>query len=82
MPTLAVSIIVFHCETLALRGDYTVRRPLNCQQLIDLKDRANRKAMCERLTLWNQDTRARSEREQDVHLGRRGDFTGYCISRS
>lgn len=74
MPTLAVSIIAFHCETLELRGDYTARRPLNCQQPIDLKDRGNRKATCERLTLWNQDMRDNSEKEQDVHLGRRGIF--------
>lgn len=30
-PTLAVSIITFHCETLELRRDYKARRPLNCQ---------------------------------------------------
>lgn len=67
MPGLVVSVIAFHCETLELRGDSTASRPLNCQQPIDLKDRANRKETCERLT-----PRDCSEREQDVHLGGRG----------
>lgn len=72
MPTLAVSVITFPCETLELRGDYIASRPLNCQQPIDLKDRANRKAKCECLTPWKRTVRDCLERELDVHLGGAG----------
>lgn len=68
----AVCVIAFHPETLAFCGDYTASRPLNCQQPIDLKDRANRKAACEDLTPRNRAVRERSEREQGVHLGEAG----------
>lgn len=86
MPGLVVSVIAFHCETLELRGDSTASRPLNCQQPIDLKDRANRKETCERLTPSRERLLGKGTRCPLRWAGEGGEggvyFTGRCISHS